>query len=181
MGTRGRAERRPGRSRRRRAGWGGGSDRSGPSPRRGDRTRVRPVPGPPLSLSPFFPKRGLPDVGSVSPRSRPAGGASLFSFGSAEEGGGETGRTGDPVWSPVEDEAPTRRWESRARPTDRPTARDGGGRARRASGGLPKRGFLFFSSRPSGLFPEEKGGEEKTVMILPQVHLRKPCYDFYFL
>ena len=22
---------------------------------------------------------------------------------------------------------------------------------------------------------------EKTVMILPQVHLRKPCYDFYFL
>ena len=23
--------------------------------------------------------------------------------------------------------------------------------------------------------------ERKTVMILPQVHLRKPCYDFYFL
>lgn len=22
---------------------------------------------------------------------------------------------------------------------------------------------------------------ENTVMILPQVHLRKPCYDFYFL
>ena len=23
--------------------------------------------------------------------------------------------------------------------------------------------------------------EGQTVMILPQVHLRKPCYDFYFL
>ena len=22
---------------------------------------------------------------------------------------------------------------------------------------------------------------KKTIMILPQVHLRKPCYDFYFL
>ena len=21
----------------------------------------------------------------------------------------------------------------------------------------------------------------KSIMILPQVHLRKPCYDFYFL
>ena len=26
-----------------------------------------------------------------------------------------------------------------------------------------------------------KPGVCKTVMILPQVHLRKPCYDFYFL
>jgi hypothetical protein len=25
------------------------------------------------------------------------------------------------------------------------------------------------------------GGGKATVMILPQVHLRKPCYDFYFL
>ena len=25
------------------------------------------------------------------------------------------------------------------------------------------------------------GGKESSVMILPQVHLRKPCYDFYFL
>ena len=24
-------------------------------------------------------------------------------------------------------------------------------------------------------------GSNATVMILPQVHLRKPCYDFYFL
>ena len=23
--------------------------------------------------------------------------------------------------------------------------------------------------------------KRQTVMILPQVHLRKPCYDFYFL
>ena len=23
--------------------------------------------------------------------------------------------------------------------------------------------------------------EAKPIMILPQVHLRKPCYDFYFL
>jgi hypothetical protein len=25
------------------------------------------------------------------------------------------------------------------------------------------------------------GPEAPTIMILPQVHLRKPCYDFYFL
>ena len=24
-------------------------------------------------------------------------------------------------------------------------------------------------------------GDPRSVMILPQVHLRKPCYDFYFL
>ena len=33
-------------------------------------------------------------------------------------------------------------------------------------------------------FPETKSrypGVGKSVMILPQVHLRKPCYDFYFL
>ena len=24
-------------------------------------------------------------------------------------------------------------------------------------------------------------GSRNTLMILPQVHLRKPCYDFYFL
>ena len=24
-------------------------------------------------------------------------------------------------------------------------------------------------------------GESDPLMILPQVHLRKPCYDFYFL
>ena len=26
-----------------------------------------------------------------------------------------------------------------------------------------------------------EGAEAPTIMILPQVHLRKPCYDFYFL
>ena len=26
-----------------------------------------------------------------------------------------------------------------------------------------------------------RGARERSVMILPQVHLRKPCYDFYFL
>lgn len=26
-----------------------------------------------------------------------------------------------------------------------------------------------------------RGGATLTIMILPQVHLRKPCYDFYFL
>jgi hypothetical protein len=29
--------------------------------------------------------------------------------------------------------------------------------------------FVSFTTQPT------------TVMILPQVHLRKPCYDFYFL
>lgn len=28
---------------------------------------------------------------------------------------------------------------------------------------------------------QQRGGCFTTVMILPQVHLRKPCYDFYFL
>ena len=31
---------------------------------------------------------------------------------------------------------------------------------------------------PDGLLEE---GFSLSVMILPQVHLRKPCYDFYFL
>ena len=38
-------------------------------------------------------------------------------------------------------------------------------------GGLPRGCFDFLS--PKLL--------EKPIMILPQVHLRKPCYDFYFL
>lgn len=29
--------------------------------------------------------------------------------------------------------------------------------------------------------PERRHGPPEPVMILPQVHLRKPCYDFYFL
>ena len=28
---------------------------------------------------------------------------------------------------------------------------------------------------------DELGPKTKSLMILPQVHLRKPCYDFYFL
>lgn len=41
-------------------------------------------------------------------------------------------------------------------------------------GPAPRLGFfcLFLSPRMDG---------GKPVMILPQVHLRKPCYDFYFL
>lgn len=30
-------------------------------------------------------------------------------------------------------------------------------------------------------FAAQSGGPPGTLMILPQVHLRKPCYDFYFL
>jgi hypothetical protein len=29
--------------------------------------------------------------------------------------------------------------------------------------------------------PGRGSGDPRSVMILPQVHLRKPCYDFYFL
>ena len=29
--------------------------------------------------------------------------------------------------------------------------------------------------------PAARGQSTTTLMILPQVHLRKPCYDFYFL
>ncbi len=35
------------------------------------------------------------------------------------------------------------------------------------------------SGRSQRLFSVSQVGH--TVMILPQVHLRKPCYDFYFL
>ena len=36
-----------------------------------------------------------------------------------------------------------------------------------------------WSTRRTGKGPD--GRDRKTLMILPQVHLRKPCYDFYFL
>ena len=41
--------------------------------------------------------------------------------------------------------------------------------------------FFPFPSRlpPGGV--SRNGGGQQPVMILPQVHLRKPCYDFYFL
>ena len=63
---------------------------------------------------------------------------------------------------------------------------DGG----RQQGALPAWGFshgpdaLRRDRQPQG--PAETGrdlleGPTATVMILPQVHLRKPCYDFYFI
>ena len=117
---------------------------AGQAPVCGDRTRVRPVPRhPPLSLSPFFPKRGLPDVGSVSPRSRPAGGASLFSFGSTEEGvGGGNRKDGIPGWESGRGRGPDQAVRVWGAP-DRPTAGDGGGRAAPREG-LPKRGGVSF-------------------------------------
>ena len=42
--------------------------------------------------------------------------------------------------------------------------------------GLPRKREVLINK---GCYLE--GGEAPTIMILPQVHLRKPCYDFYFL
>lgn len=56
--------------------------------------------------------------------------------------------------------------------------------------------FFVFSTRHESPAEEDEGRighlatkkvfdttsrERQSVMILPQVHLRKPCYDFYFL
>ncbi len=48
--------------------------------------------------------------------------------------------------------------------------------------GGPARGPTgdFRSCAPSEFFSFVRG-ERDSLMILPQVHLRKPCYDFYFL
>jgi hypothetical protein len=43
-------------------------------------------------------------------------------------------------------------------------------------GGRPKQQWFGTSRVESG-----RGASANSVMILPQVHLRKPCYDFYFL
>ena len=37
------------------------------------------------------------------------------------------------------------------------------------------------ASERTPLRATQAGRIEQPVMILPQVHLRKPCYDFYFL
>jgi hypothetical protein len=42
--------------------------------------------------------------------------------------------------------------------------------------------FISTPSKRAGFQPVRKWiGSEKVSMILPQVHLRKPCYDFSFL
>ena len=45
--------------------------------------------------------------------------------------------------------------------------------------GLPFRGYPDPNARK--LSYPTKGVSDDLLMILPQVHLRKPCYDFYFL
>ena len=60
-------------------------------------------------------------------------------------------KEGSPVQPP-----PARRWR----------------RTRRSPSGGP-------DNARKALYPRR--GRAKSVMILPQVHLRKPCYDFYFL
>ena len=81
--------------------------------------------------------------------------------------------------------ASTRRPERRStgRPASSPPAREGSSTEDRAAGASqPAKGperTVFRSGHPG-----EAGKPSLpsfTVMILPQVHLRKPCYDFYFL
>ncbi len=52
-----------------------------------------------------------------------------------------------------------------------------GGASCRSSGARPL-GYCFPAAAPS---PERPCGFGCVAMILPQVHLRKPCYDFTFL
>ncbi len=44
-------------------------------------------------------------------------------------------------------------------------------------GGLPRDGAQVCGKRRAA----KKAHSRNSIMILPQVHLRKPCYDFYFL
>lgn len=75
---------------------------------------------------------------------------------------------------PAGDEAQTTLTDAEA-PADESTA---------ARAGLG--GSLDDDDNPSALFSGDNfahpaAREAESVMILPQVHLRKPCYDFYFL
>ena len=49
-----------------------------------------------------------------------------------------------------------------------------------ATEGGPAEATGYKETRMGGRTPRE-GAPKHSVMILPQVHLRKPCYDFYFL
>ena len=50
---------------------------------------------------------------------------------------------------------------------------------READGGEPWTFEWLSLHQPS--WPVWRRSRRRSVMILPQVHLRKPCYDFYFL
>ena len=92
------------------------------------------------------------------------------------------------VW----DRAAVSRSEAEESVPDRVAQRIGAGRHRRAWGVCERDRLAVPLSLP-GRFRTEHGTQEGvfcvhasrvdvvTLMILPQVHLRKPCYDFYFL
>ena len=152
----------------------------------------RTGPGAPdgLGYQPRIPPVGHPAVEparSVSPRSkaRQAGRARRPVGGKNEEA------------RPIGTTAQTRVGEGARRPS-RAYRRSRGGRRRerRDGGARPRagRGPPWSGPEPPGpsaLCPETTffspaqppvtGSAQKPVMILPQVHLRKPCYDFYFL
>ena len=160
---------RPGRGRRTALGFYGSEWRTGPGAPDGLGYQPRI---PPWSGTPRPARR------SVSPRRRtcrPAGYDARV--------GGKTRR---PVrsrrrprlgWEKVELRRPSREREKRGE-----TPASGRGRGNRPGAALnPPRpsasGDDFFSPAQ----PPVTGSAQKPVMILPQVHLRKPCYDFYFL
>ena len=60
----------------------------------------------------------------------------------------------------------------------RATLQRGGSTLRRSGKTVPPKQRLVCLNRGLG---GRAVGDPNSVMILPQVHLRKPCYDFYFL
>lgn len=144
-----------------------------PDPREGAPTSDPPAPSAPRSS-------GGPGCRGVSPRGGrngegPPGRDEVLTRRGVSRGGG--GRLGK------------RSAHTHARASGR---REGNDRRRAApgksSGGRPRRDPAGEETRPPALScpeascrarPCDRAGEP--VMILPQVHLRKPCYDFYFL
>lgn len=180
MGTRGRAA------------CGGG--RRPPLPRFG--VKVPSVgPGPVHRTGPR-PPRGRPDVRparSVSPAELRRAGVSRR----VAQGGERRGRPARSGRGPDQERC-IARWGERlgkrsAHTHARASGRREGNDRRRAapgksSGGRPRRDPAGEETRPPALScpeascrarPCDRAGEP--VMILPQVHLRKPCYDFSFL
>jgi hypothetical protein len=67
-------------------------------------------------------------------------------------------------------------------PQNHPGGRERGARVVRRAGQGPLRGGRAQASVTGGRLKVHRGLIRGYVlMILPQVHLRKPCYDFYFL
>ena len=76
-----------------------------------------------------------------------------------------------------DDTVKTRVWFDSGGSDPGPEARRGGSPVRARHRVPPKQQGFFITTKGWRFGPEDPN----SLMILPQVHLRKPCYDFYFL